>query len=153
MRSIRRAIFTVALTPGRRSEIDECICVPNTAILNKAAPRDTKCTDCHSAVMPLGSPITAASPCRWPLSASHFDPNWAPASSSAVNTRTNSPAKPSSAPPACWAWASAAAAYTMPATAAFMSPEPSPIRWPSRNTGSQGSVSQASMSPAGLVSR
>ena len=149
MRSMRRAILTVALTPGRRSEIDECIWVPNTAILNRAAPRETRWTDCHSSVMPLGSPMTAASALKWPLSASHLDPNCAPASSSAVNTSTSSPAKPS---PACWACFRAAAAYIIPATAAFMSPEPRPMRSPSRSTGSQGSVSQASMSPAGLVS-
>ena len=102
--------MTVALTPGRRSEIDECICVPATAILNRAAPRDTRWTDCHSEVMPLGSPITAASACKWPLSANHFDPSCAPASSSAVNTNISSPAKPPPAASASWACLRAAAA-------------------------------------------
>ena len=80
--------------------MDECICVPVMATLNRAAPLDTRWTDCHSEVMPLGSPITAASALRWPLSASHLDPNRAPASSSAVNTSTSSPANPPPAPPA-----------------------------------------------------
>ena len=68
MRSMSRAILTVALIPLIRSEIDECIWVPRILILNRAAPRDTRWSDSHSRCIPLGSPITATSASRRPFS-------------------------------------------------------------------------------------
>ena len=100
----------------------------------------------HSATTPHGSPMMAASARRYPSLAIHLEPKVEPASSSAVNTSWSSPGHPV-------VQESAAAEYTMAATATFMSPEPSPKRSPLRITGSQGSVSQRAMSPAGLVSR
>ena len=64
MRSISRAIWTVAFTDGSRSEMLECICVPRTRTLKSAAPRETVSIASHSRTMPHGSPSTAASPTR-----------------------------------------------------------------------------------------
>ena len=86
MRSIRRAICTVAFTHGSRSERLECICVPRTRTLKSAAPRETVSIASHSETIPQGSPSTAASPASRPDSASHWLPRREPASSSAVST-------------------------------------------------------------------
>ena len=99
----------------------------------------------HSDITPHGSPMMAASAARCPSCASHLDPSAEPASSSAVRTSWSSPDHPPDR-------ASATAAYTIAAIAAFMSPEPRPRSSPPEITGSHGSVSQRDRSPGGLVS-
>ena len=113
------AIRRDAFTECTRSESDECICVPRTRIRKQHTPRETRCSACQSRSQPLGSPIRHAltSPRR---GARNFEPSSAPASSSATNASTRSPA--SCSPDSI----TAAAANTIAATAPFMSLAPRP---------------------------
>ena len=62
-----------------------------------ATPRETRCSASQLSRTPDGSAITATSACRWPFSASHFEPTCPPASSSAVNTTRSVPRVPATA--------------------------------------------------------